>query len=333
MDLAAEAVDVTKRFPETSGYRNILTFWRRRYVTALNRVNLWLPKGRVLGLLGPNGAGKTTLMKIFAGLVLPDEGRAVINGIDLSERPGRARSRVTYVSGEDRSLYWRLTGKQNLRFFAVLNEVPRKQVGKRVAEVLSTVGLSEAADVRVGKYSTGMRQRLCIARGLLAESELLLLDEPTRSLDPSSARNLWGFIREDLVGRRGQTIVIATHNSEEASRLCDLVAVMHQGQVKFCDTVAALSSKVAGQVNYSITLTNASHEAIGRLSNLKGVYRVVMPPNCHGNVSLEVAVSEAEAQIPLVLNYLMGAGANVLEVKQVSASLGEAISALTEESH
>ena len=188
MDPAIDLEGVTKRFPRTERYRDILTFWHRRYVTVLSEVSLKVPRRGVFGLLGPNGAGKTTLMKILAGLILPDQGRIEVNGIDIAHQPEEVKGHLTYVSGEERSHYWRLTGRENLRFFAVVNDILRRQQEKRIDEVLSVVSLREAADEMVGRYSSGMRQRLSIARGLLADPEILLLDEPTRSLDPLGTR-------------------------------------------------------------------------------------------------------------------------------------------------
>jgi ABC-2 type transport system ATP-binding protein len=292
--------------------------------------------------LGANGAGKTTLLKILAGLVLPDDGQVKVNGVDVTGSIHPAGHQMTYISGEERSHYWRLSGRENLRFVATLDEVPWRQVGRRVQEVLEVVGLGEAADHRVGTYSSGMKQRLGIARGLLSRPEILLLDEPTRSLDPLSAKHLGEFIKEDLVEQRGRTVVLATHNMEEATLVCDRVAILHRGEVKRCETVAAIVASLTGQYQYSITFMEETltHENLlvtaDKLSEIKGVGSVILDPaNGHYEHSVgstvELTVDEPEVQIPLILAQLLRDGAKVIEVNRKRSSLIDAIVAVTVE--
>jgi ABC-2 type transport system ATP-binding protein len=229
-------------------------------------------------------------------------------------------------------MYWRLTGRENLQLFAVLYEVPRQQVTRRVAEVLEVVGLSEAADRRVATYSTGMKQRLSIARGLLADTEIMLLDEPTRGLDPVSARQLWAFIQDELVERRGRTIVLATHNMEEAAALCGQVVIMHRGQVRACGSVASMSSLVNVDKHYRIELATLDSLAMQELSQMTGVLGLEWsPPNGHAHYSLELTLEHPEILIPQAVERLARSGCKVLEVKKVEASLSEAIEALGKE--
>ena len=323
MSYAIEISGLTKRFPGTSGYKDALTFWRRRHIAALHGVDLAVPKGEVFGLVGPNGSGKSTILKILSGLVLPDQGSVTVNA---------AGGRVTYISGEERSLYWRLTGRQNLKFFAVLSEVPAGQVEQSVSRVLSTVSLDDAADERVSNYSSGMRQRLCLARGLLADSDVILLDEPTRSLDPVSSRNLWDLIRDELVGALGKTVVLATHDMEEATYLCSRVAILCNGRIQACDTVADLVGRMGGMDRYVITLTDmteSSRRGVEELRDLPWVDRVIMDhPNGHRHFTLEIAVSEPDVQIPLVVDHLSKARARVVEVSRVRKSLGDMVATL-----
>ncbi len=239
---------------------------------------------------------------------------------------------MTYISGEERSLYWRLTGRQNLKFFAVLSEVPAAQVEQSVSRVLSTVSLDDAADERVSNYSSGMRQRLCLARGLLADSDVILLDEPTRSLDPPSSRNLWDLIRDELVGALGRTVVLATHDMEEATYLCSRVAILCSGRIQACDTVAGLVGRMGGMDRYLITLTDMnefSRRGVEELSHLPWVDRVITAPlNGHRHFTLEIAVSEPDVQIPLVVDHLSKARAKVVEVSRVRKSLGDMVATL-----
>ena len=154
-------------------------------MTALDDVSLEIPQGEFLGLLGPNGAGKTTLFKMLATLILPDHGSATVEGYDVVSDPVSVRSVLTPVIADERSLNWRLTARENLDLYAVLYEVPRSERKRRVETVLANVGLEHVGEKMAGAFSSGMRQRLLIARALLARPKVLLLDEPTRSLDPS----------------------------------------------------------------------------------------------------------------------------------------------------
>jgi ABC-2 type transport system ATP-binding protein len=331
-EIAISVRDLAKRFPQSTSFRDILRFWSHRYTTALDGVDVDVPAGGIFGMLGTNGAGKTTLFKILSGLVVADRGTVIVSGHNLTQSPQRLKGFVTYVPGEERSMYWRLTGRENLHLFGVLYEVPRRDMAHRIAEVLEVVGLSEAADRRVATYSTGMKQRLSIARGLLADTEIMLLDEPTRGLDPVSARQLWAFIQDELVERRGRTIVLATHNMEEAATLCGQVVIMHRGRVRACGSVASMASLVNADKHYRIELATLDSLAMQELSQMTGVLSLEWsPPNGHAHYSLELTLEHPEVLIPQVVKQLAMSGGQVLEVKKVEASLSEAIEALGKE--
>lgn len=232
---ASERVSVrglTKTFPERRSWSEILRdpFGGRR-ATVLDDVSFDVDRGEFFGLLGPNGAGKTTLLKILATLVVPDGGQVVVAGHDVRGDGIGVRSSLACVLSDGRSLYWRLTAEQNLELFAELQALPPGEVHDRVRSLLETVGLGETGDKMVGDFSSGMQQRLLLARALLSDPEVLLLDEPTRSLDPLAARDFRTFLREEIAGRRGCTILLATHDSEEAFELCDRVGVLHRGRL------------------------------------------------------------------------------------------------------
>lgn len=214
--------------------------WRRpERVKALSNVNLDAWQGEMMALLGPNGAGKTTLIKILCGLVTPEEGEALVLGRTVTG--GAAASRlVGLVHGEERSFYWRLTARENLQFYARLHGMTGRTMNIRVDELLEKVDLRRDAQRRFGDFSSGMRQRMAIARALLADPPLVLMDEPTRSLDPVSAARLRRWIRDDLHGCERKTILLATHNLREAETLCDRVAVLAGGIVKAVAEPAAL---------------------------------------------------------------------------------------------
>lgn len=197
---------------------------------ALGGVDLDVAPGHIVAVIGENGAGKSTLIRILATVVLPDEGTARVAGHDVVDEALAVRRQVGLALGDDRSFFWRLTGRKNLEFFGRLQGLRGKELPQRVAELLNVVALTDVADRRVDRYSTGMRNRLGIARALLGDPAVLLLDEPTRSLDAvatASVRQLVG----DIARKKGTTVVMATHDLEEASALADQVVVLAGGQV------------------------------------------------------------------------------------------------------
>ena len=234
---------LVKRYPVFRGFRElILRPFDRRRVTALDGLDLEVGRGRVFCLLGPNGAGKTTLIKTLATLVLPDNGRASVAGHDVAREPGPAKNAVGYAVSDERSFYWRLTGRQNLEFFGTLYGLVGPARGRRVDELLRLAGLEGSADLRFNGYSTGMRQMLAFARALLADAAILLVDEPTRSLDPQAADRIRSFLRGELAGRQGKTILWATHDLGEAADCADDIAVISRGRIRLCGPAASLAA-------------------------------------------------------------------------------------------
>jgi ABC-2 type transport system ATP-binding protein len=196
---------------------------------ALDKVSLSVPAGSILALLGPNGSGKTTLLKLISTMLLPDSGRVLVHGADTLIEPQRVRSCVGFAIASERSFFPRLTARENLDFFAALDDVPRKWRKLRIETTLARTGLHNAADTLVRKFSSGMYQRLAITRALIKQPSVLLLDEPTRSLDTESRQDFWRLVRK--LAANGTAIVMATHNFEEAAAVGDCVAVLHHGQL------------------------------------------------------------------------------------------------------
>ena len=200
-------------------------------VRALQSVTLDVERGEVFGIVGPNGAGKTTLLKILSTLLLPSQGAARINGADLIRGAAAVRRSVGLATGEERGFYWRLTGSENLEFFAGLRGFGPREAQRRAAHVLELVDLRPMADEQLTRYSTGMRQRLGLARALLGDPRVLLLDEPTRSLDPLAAQSVQAMIRR-LAADEHVTVLIATHNLDEAECVCRRVAILADGALR-----------------------------------------------------------------------------------------------------
>jgi ABC-2 type transport system ATP-binding protein len=240
VNLAIQTTKLGKHFCQKS-------FWNtNKVVKAVNSVDLQVRRGELFGLVGPNQAGKTTLIKLLCTLILPSTGNAVVNGFDVSARQDRVRASIGLVAGDDRSFYWRLTGRQNLQFFAALYGLSRHEAAKKIRELFDLLEISKEADISFQKYSSGIKQRMSIARGLLNDPEILFMDEATKSLDPYSAHNMRMFIKEEMVKRRKKTVILTTHNMAEAQEICDRIAVMQDGRIKAEGTMTELR-KQAGR--------------------------------------------------------------------------------------
>ena len=255
---------LTKAFTKQRGWRAVLTRQRRESVRALSNVSVEVRAGEFFGLLGENGAGKTTLFKILATLVIPDAGSATVNGYDVLRHPERVREVLAPVIADERSLNWRLSGRENMRLFASLHGLRGANATRRIDELLALVNLVDAAGRQVSGYSSGMKQRLLVARTLLARPSVLLLDEPTRSLDPISARSFRRFLREDVALAQGCTVLLATHNAEEAFELCDRVGVLHKGQLIATGQTSELAREV-GEDRFAFWIRPADTTAIDAL--------------------------------------------------------------------
>ena len=210
-------------------------------VTALDGIDLDVAPAEVVALLGPNGAGKSTLLRILGTTLLADAGEAGVEGIDVTADPAAARRSLGIMIGDERSLYWRLSGRRNLTFFAALHGMPRDAAEAAATELLETVELTGAADKPVGQYSSGMRARLSLARALLGEPPVLLLDEPTRSLDPVAARHFRETVAA-LGHERGAAILLATHDLHEAVALADRAVVLAAGRIVHETAAAGLDA-------------------------------------------------------------------------------------------
>jgi ABC-2 type transport system ATP-binding protein len=230
--LAVDVSGVRKTFPEPFGYYSwVRSLGRRQRRTVVEEVSFAVKRGELFGLLGANGAGKSTVLRMLAGLVLPDAGRIVVCGVDAVAHPLAMRRKLGLCTGEERSFYYRLTARSNLEYFGALAGIRRSALRARVEEVAATVDLAGDLDRRFAQFSAGMRQRMSFARALLGEPELLLLDEPTRAVDPVHTYELRRFIRDELVDRQGKTVVLATNLLDEAWELCDRIAILRAGRI------------------------------------------------------------------------------------------------------
>ena len=236
--------------------------------TAIDGLSLAVRRGEVMALLGHNGAGKTTTVRVITGLVAAEQGRVRALGLDpLAD--GAALRRRLAVLGEASTLDERLTGRELLEVFAGLYDLPRAAATARIDVLLADVGLTERAHARVSTYSRGMRQRLSLARALLHEPELLLLDEPTAGLDPDATRRLHALVRR--LRDVGRTVVLCTHNLPEAQDLADRVAVLARGKLLALGTPGELTRRLAPVTSLTIeTAPTSIADAMAALGTLHG---------------------------------------------------------------
>jgi len=234
-DYAIVTRDVTKTYTSKirSPKRRPSFLQRKRTLTAVDHLNLEIRKGELFGLLGRNGAGKTTLVKILCTLLPPDEGTASVNGFDVVKQQMQVKRSIgTIFSVGERGFFWRLTGYGNLEFYASIYNVPRRGRRERIMNVMDLVGMKDNAFELFQKYSGGMKRKLALARALLPDPPILLLDEPTTGLDVVSSRGIRDFIRNDLSRKAGKTVLYTTHYIEEAAQICDKVAILQKGRAR-----------------------------------------------------------------------------------------------------
>ncbi|MGB9774546.1 MAG: ABC transporter ATP-binding protein, partial [Bacteroidota bacterium] len=215
---------------------------RGKSLTAVNSLTLTINRGEILGLLGPNGAGKTTTVRLLSTLITPTSGTAYVNGYSILTDPAEVRASLGVSLGDERSFYYRLSGYQNLEFFATLQNIPRQQLKGRIMFLLEKMDLAEAKDVKFMKYSAGMKRKLNICRALLTDPPIYFFDEPTAALDPEASRR----IRETILDlkREGKTVLLTTQNMLEADELCDRIAIINKGKLIVLSTAGELKRKL-----------------------------------------------------------------------------------------
>jgi ABC-2 type transport system ATP-binding protein len=248
---------------------------RSREVVALDDVSLEIEEGEMFGFLGPNGAGKTTTIKLLTTLLIPTSGRARVMGLDAVKDAKSLRSQIGFLLGGERGLYYRLTGRENLRYFAVLYHLEPRRAKSRVEELLELVGLKDRAEERVAGYSRGMKQRLHIARMLLHDPHILFLDEPTMGLDPVGARELRDLLHR-LHTEEKRTVLLTTHYMFEADALCQRIAILDQGRVVAQGTPESLKDLVSDLSVVELEVFGAGPECLDRLRELEAVDSVVV---------------------------------------------------------
>jgi len=330
MSLAIEAIGLTKDFEK--GRRTILQRLRREAdqretFRAVDGIDLRVAEGEVFGLLGPNGAGKTTTMRMLATLLEPTSGTATVLGHDLVHGARDIRRRLGAVLSGERSLYWKLTARENLEYFAALYHVPRARTAERIAQILEVVHLTDRADDYVEKFSTGMRQRLVLARALLPAPSLLLLDEPTVGLDPQAARDL----RERVLQLRdeGRTVLLTTHYMEEADQLCDRIAIVDHGRIVALDTPDGLKRGLHANevVRLEVSAPEGSDPRL--VDRVRSAGEITHRERTDGSLHLTVHCGSARDLVPVVIDAARAESGEVRNIQVLPVSLEDVFIALT----
>lgn len=353
---AIETVDLIKRYPTTArrterrgphvrmeslrhvdSLGSMFDLFNRNkgaFIEALRGVNLQVGKGEVFGLLGPNGAGKTTLIKILCTLVIPDGGKALVNGFDVSKQSVQVLKNVQAVLPESRGFTWRLSGRQNLEFFALLYGLNKRQTKERVDFALELTGLQDRADDGYQRYSTGMQRRLLLCRALLRNTPVLVFDEPTAGLDPSSALEFRHLLRDRLAREQGKTIFLSTHNLAEAQDICDRIAILDRGRVTACDTPARIQYTMSKERVVDVTFVDAVFtpectNLIDKLEKMPGIYGVT-PEIAEDNFLSQLSIRmDKDLVLSNILEAIMNGGLKIKGVDTEEPTLEDAFMAIT----
>jgi ABC-2 type transport system ATP-binding protein len=333
-EYAIETIGLTKTFKSKLSQGNGARLFRRKEpltVTAVDHLNLKIKSGELFGLLGPNGAGKTTLVKILCTLLPADEGTARVNGFDIIHEQMRVKQSLgTLFSVGERGFFWRLSGYRNLEFFASIHNVPHNRIDERVTEVLRLVGLEDRAFEFFQKYSGGMKRKLSLARALLPDPPILLLDEPTTGLDVVSSRSIREFIRNELSKKAGKTVLYTTHYIEEASQICDRIGIMDKGKIIALDTPDAIRNMAKKGEFVDIVVQNITEAQENAVRTLNGVVSVApeVQDAVLGQVRLRVRLESVDA-LPRVLDYFFRENIKLVNFRREEPTLEDAFIELT----
>lgn len=303
-----EAKELSKRFKE---------------VLAVDRVSFEVEEGEILGFLGPNGAGKSTTIRMLTTLTRPTSGTAIVAGYDILREPSKVREKIGLVS-EKTILYDRLTAMENLMFFAKLSGLDNRAAKKRCLELLEVVDMLKWKDTMVGKFSTGMRQRINVIRALIHDPKIIFLDEPTLGLDPQTTRAIREFIRK--MNDEGRTIILTTHMMTEADMLSDRIAIIDHGRIVALDTPKNLKRllKESDDEILDLEVPGVDNEIIEKLSNMDCVKKVI------NRSTEEIRVfMNCDNAIGFITNFFAKHSLKIVSIKSVEPSLEDVFIKLT----
>jgi ABC-2 type transport system ATP-binding protein len=318
--LAVEAIGVTKRFAPRRDWWRPLRQQSDKLV--LEDVSVSVEPGEIFGLIGPNGAGKTTLIKILCGIILQTSGVARVAGYDVVRQEQEVRQRIGLVYGDARSFFWRLTLRENLRFYAALYRMPPKHAQRRIDELAELVGLSDARNTQMHFFSSGMKQRAAIARGLLTDPPILFLDEPTAMVDPIAAHDIRRMVA-DLVLDGTRTIFLTTNLMNEAEELCDRVALLRRGRMELMGGVDILRQKFQPHEKHVLLVGDTSASRILQLRGVPGICNVTYELRAADTFEITLEVAHGSRAIPACIAMLVEDSATVWQCSPEKLSLDE----------
>jgi ABC-2 type transport system ATP-binding protein len=246
-----------------------------------------------------------------------------VAGFDIVEQSIEVRKRIGLVHGDERSFFWRLSVLENLRFYATLYRIPRAEADGRIRELLDLVGLADSADTRMDRFSTGMKQRAAIARGLLNDPEILLMDEPTRTLDPVASRDVRNFIRERVADGGRRTVLLATNLMAEGEQLCDRLAMVNHGQVCFAGTIDELRETIQVEQVHKISVSGIAPERLQHLATFPGVLSFNVTPASRGRYEIDLGASRESLVVPQAIRRIVDEGGHVWSSTPRELSLEE----------
>ncbi|MCP5101581.1 MAG: ABC transporter ATP-binding protein [Chloroflexi bacterium] len=286
-------------------------------VHALKGISLEIKSGEIFGLLGPNGAGKTTLIKCLTTLLLPTSGQAWINGFELTKEDNAIRASVGCMLMGERGLYWKLTGRENLIFFGALYHLLPDERKRRAKEVIDRLEMGEFADRPVESYSSGQKMKLAFGKALINDAPLLILDEPTNTLDLPSARALRAIVRE--LNEQGKTVIYTTHIMAEAETLCDRVAIIDRGEVIAQGSVPELKSSLGKETVIRMEGVIPT-QASTAVNNLSGVSHAALTA-VNGHAQLTIVTPNQTNILPQLIQTLGNNGAILQKITPEETTL------------
>lgn len=326
MEKAVEVIDLKKYF--TSRKKKFLRTVEKKEFKAVDGVSFDIYKGEIFGLLGPNGAGKTTTIKMITGLLRPTGGSVKVNSLDVDKKPLEALKNLGTVLAGDRSIYWKLTARENLEYFASLYGCGRKEGKSRADAILNRLGLAEKADELVEKYSTGMKQKVALGKALIPNAPVVLLDEPTLGLDPQSALNLREIILD--IKNEGRTVLLTTHYMEEADFLCDRIAIIDGGKIIALDTPENLKKSINEVKSIKLELSKADEKLIKDIRSLEKIENVVSDYNSEKrNYILTIHHTNGNTIMQKLLDVISNNKIQVLNINVLEPSLEDVFIHLT----
>ena len=294
---------------------------RKKSLVAVDDISFTVPGGEIFGLLGPNGAGKTTTIKMLCTLITPTSGDALINGVSIVENAQKVRESLGVMLTGERTLYWKLTGRENLEYFAALYHMQSSDTTKRINYLLQLLGLGDREDTVVENYSTGMRIRLSFAKALLNEAPVLLFDEPTASLDPQSSRLIRDVIRS--LKKEGHAIILTTHNMDEADALSDRVAIIDHGRIVRLGSPLELKEKVKRNDIIEIEAVNLSDQTANALQSFSEISKVALSTKDSNDNKgmLRIHAEKGKEVLPKLLEFLVRKQVSITRVSFIEPTL------------